>query len=255
MVGNPVVVTTIYALADPESGRCRYVGKTTLAVADRVGQHVSVARRSGRKTRVHCWIRSLLHRGLRPSILVLERINDGGEWEEVERTWIRHFRELGEDLTNVTEGGDAGCLGYRHTFETRQRMSLAQMGNTKGHACRGVKRGPLSSEHKRKLVLALTGRSVSQVTRQRISHAQAGRVFSEETRAKMSQARRGRPSWNKGRRLSPEHRAALSGAKLGKTLSPEHRAAQSRAKMGTPLTAEHRQALRLAWERRKRLAA
>lgn len=216
-----------------------------MALAERVRGHVWVARRAGRKTRVHCWLRSLLHRGLCPTVHVLETIAEGGDWEAAERTWIGHFRQRGDDLTNITGGGDTGCLGYRHTPETRQRMSLAQMGNTKGRACRGGKRQPLSAERKRQVSLALIGRPVSEATRRLRSRLMTGRVFSEETRAKMSRAKIGRPSWSKGKKFSPEHRAALSRAKLGKPLWPH----------GRIFTAEHRQAMRAAWNRRKRAVA
>jgi hypothetical protein len=51
------------------------------------------------------WLKTLKEEGNQPQLVVLEEIQPGDDWEERERTWIAYLRELGEPLTNTTDGG------------------------------------------------------------------------------------------------------------------------------------------------------
>lgn len=92
----------IYGLCDPFSGQLRYIGKTD-NVRERLRQHVCDARR-GRTTRTAAWIRSLLKMHKWPRAVTIERTTED-QWQEREKYWIAHFREVGCDLTNTTCGG------------------------------------------------------------------------------------------------------------------------------------------------------
>ena len=109
-------------------------------------------------------------------------------------------------------------LGYKHTEESCQKISLAM---------KGRKRKPYTLETRKKLSIALTGRK-----------------FSEEHRKNISLART-------GTKASPETRAKLSAVFKGKTKSPEHQAKITAALKGKKFTPEHREAIRLSWEKRK----
>ena len=94
-------------------------------------------------------------------------------------------------------------IGRKHSAETRNKMSAAQMGNTNS---KGKK---FTQEHRAKLSMA----------------AQRRGPPSKETRAKMSAS-------HVGRKLGPqtvEHRAKMSASRMGKKLAP--RTAEHRAKL------------------------
>ncbi len=96
-------------------------------------------------------------------------------------------------------------LGFKHSPEARQNMSMAHIGK---------KYGPQTPEHRAKL-------SASQP-----EHLEwLGRKHTDESRAKMSIAQA-------GRKLSPEHCAKISAIKSGKKLSAETRAKMSASAKG-----------------------
>jgi hypothetical protein len=95
----------IYALICPESQKPRYVGKTKY-VGTRLSGHIGKAK--GFHTNNHCanWIRSLLGKGLKPSIVVIAELPNDADWQKAESEAIVAYRAAGHDLTNSTSGGD-----------------------------------------------------------------------------------------------------------------------------------------------------
>lgn len=91
---------TIYALVDPTDGTVRYVGKT-LDEDHRLETHMKLRQRNYALTK---WLRELKAMELTPVLWVLQYVN-ATAWEEVEKYWIRFFRERGE-LYNLEAGGD-----------------------------------------------------------------------------------------------------------------------------------------------------
>lgn len=87
-----------------------------------------------------------------------------------------------------------GVKGWKHTPETRAKMSAAHKGAT------------MSAEARAKISESLKGHSIS-----------------AETLQKISAALKGRPSSLRGFKHSEESRANMSAAKKGKTLTAEHR--------------------------------
>lgn len=112
----------IYVLKDPRYDTVRYVG-WSYDVEQRISAHISSAPKI--KSHKAHWIRQLLSLGLRPIIEVIE-FGDG-DWQEAERRWIRHYRENGASLTNMTNGGD-GTPGCYPNEETRNKMAKAHTG-------------------------------------------------------------------------------------------------------------------------------
>lgn len=123
----------IYALANPDTGEIRYVGKTIKSISKRKAQHIYSSRHgeAGHKAK---WIRALLADGKLPEVVLLEEVSDS-EWEEKERHWIRHYNESGR-LTNHQLGGGGGRpkkgqLNHKAKFsadEVRQAVVLYIMG-------------------------------------------------------------------------------------------------------------------------------
>lgn len=97
----------IYALVCP-IGKIRYIGKTN-DPDKRLRRHISRAKYYETKSHAANWIRSLLKRGEKPEIRVLEEVPDGGDWVSREIATISEYRALGFDLTNATEGGEGVC--------------------------------------------------------------------------------------------------------------------------------------------------
>lgn len=188
----------IYALTDPGDGDVRYVGHTTKPLAQRLGGHISTAKR-GASRPVCLWIVGLLDGGERPGIRVLERLSTSDDWQERERAWISHYRS-GESLLNLTAGG-LGWLGHTHSAEERAKIGAAHRGKT------------ISLCQRQKQSAAMAGRRLSKETRQKISDAMTGRGFSAETRARISDAKLGRHLPNASGALN--HRAILTAEAVG----------------------------------------
>jgi hypothetical protein len=207
--GTATAPVYIYALLDPDTLECRYIGKSIRPV-ERVKDHMNDA---GACHRVH-WIQSLKSRGLVPDMVILERVSGEWPWQESERFWIAYGRSLGWPLTNNTVGGD-GVEGL--PAETRERMAAVWR-----------------------------GRKHSEETRRKIGASWAHRTVTGETRAKMSAAHSGRViTWGAAiseatRRLTPEQesniRARLAGGAKVVDLATEfsmHRTTISKVKKGT----------------------
>lgn len=189
--------TFIYALADPETGETRYVGKAD-APTERHYQHCWRANKTA--THKNCWILGLRNRGLRPQVKPLIEVLKS-EWEQWERAIIKAFRILKVPLTNLTEGGDSGPnnVGRKHPpeFGAKIRARLVGKKKTPAHcaALGASRRGKkLSAEHRVKLSEAHIGEK---------NHF-FGKRHSPETIAKMT-----------GKKRTPEHCAALSAAFAG----------------------------------------
>ena len=105
--------TLIYSLNDV-GGRVRYIGKTVRTLADRFGQHRRAVRMSNLP--VGRWLRK--HPDA--TICLIETVGPRGDWAARERFWI----ERGEDLLNLTKGGE-GLAGHTFTTEHRARIAAA----------------------------------------------------------------------------------------------------------------------------------
>lgn len=112
----------IYALKDPITNEIRYIGKTVSSLDRRLRGHVCNRVMSGRSY-LGNWIKSLYNKNLKPVISLIEECEDN-IWEEREKYWIRTMRQDGVRLVNFTQGGEVGCLGYKHTDEAKKRISL-----------------------------------------------------------------------------------------------------------------------------------
>lgn len=115
---------SIYALIDPRTGLVRYVGKSkNVDLRVRYG-HLGAELKNARLHKTN-WLRQLAELQLQPIVQILE-VTDESSWQERERYWIAHYRSIGASLTNMTEGGDGGCIG--HSESTRLKMSQSRLG-------------------------------------------------------------------------------------------------------------------------------
>ena len=128
----------IYALLDPRTRACRYVGKSKHATV-RGYQHLCASQLAP-ATHRNRWIKSLLSIGLKPEVVVLEETSSA-EWQEDEMFWIAYLKGLGADLTNATAGGDGL---HEPSPETREKIGAAGRG----------KRKTFTPEHRAKIAAA-----------------------------------------------------------------------------------------------------
>lgn len=136
--------TFIYALKELKPGEffstdIRYIGKSD----DPYKRFVHHFRLKD-KTRLGNWIRSLPARGTSMQLEILDEVPDS-EWQFWEREYIKVFRAIGFDLTNLTAGGD-GIVGYVHTPETRAKIGAIHRGKI------------MSAESRKKIAAAGKGR-------------------------------------------------------------------------------------------------
>lgn len=202
----------IYALVDPETGDIRYIGKS-IRPAERLQNHMNEVSNCHRSH----WLQSLKAFGLRPSMLILERIVGEWPWQHSERAWIAYGRANGWPLTNNTNGGD-GVEGL--PAETRAKMAATWKGR----------------KHKPETIKKIVS------TRK----ANGSYATSDETRARMSAAHTGREiTWGDKlsaalRKLDDEQvnqiKGRLSAGERVIDLAREfgvHRTTVSKIKMGT----------------------
>lgn len=158
-----------------------------------------------------------------------------------------HKTHISEGGYNMTWGGDGQQYGNKLSDETKQKISRANKNKPKStehikNLCiarkrlfaggyispnkgkittieqrrkmseshKGKKRGPISPEHKAKIIMANIGRSVSAEQRKKMSESHRGKHPSEETRRKMSISMKGKNTGPKSeetkRKISETHR-------------------------------------------------
>jgi len=212
-----------------------YVGRSKLDTAgNRLGRHLFLGRNSQNLGHKNNWIRSVLKQGGSIVSLVLESGLSWGESGQREIFRIAHYKSVGYDLTNMTDGGD-GVIGFIHSVEARAKMSAANLGRVH------------SLEHRAKIRVAQLGNKRSPETRAKISAAGLGRVQSPEHRTKIG-------AGHLGIKPSLEARAKMSAAGLGKPKSPEHRAKIGAAHKGRVLSPEHRAKISATLRNRYRIS-
>jgi hypothetical protein len=137
----------IYALTEPDGVTVRYIG-ITKHFRHRLTRHICDARTKGEKNHRICWIRSLMYKEQKPCILLIE------ETEDIlrERFWIEHYRSLGCDLVNASNGCESH-IGYTISEKTREAVSKAKKGK------------PISESHRQALIRANTGRRMPEHVR------------------------------------------------------------------------------------------
>lgn len=126
----------IYTLKDPISNDIRYIGKTTNP-KDRLNAHIT--RSKNNKYHSARWVKSVLNKGLRPVLEVIEECTENN-WVEREKHWIAYYREL-FDLTNILDGGEGGAtfgrLGKPWTKEQHAANKIARTGLNVNHTKEG----------------------------------------------------------------------------------------------------------------------
>jgi group I intron endonuclease len=101
--------TFIYILKDPITNEVRYVGKSDNP-KKRLSEHINKSKHTS--TYKNNWLKNLKKNNLKPILEIIDVV-DKSNWGELEKKWITHFKEIGSNLTNQTEGGDGGNFGEK----------------------------------------------------------------------------------------------------------------------------------------------
>jgi hypothetical protein len=231
-------------------GVVRYVGVTTQSVKQRWYQHVFGAVSQGKGHALGAAIRKYGRGGF-----VVEHVAsawDAASLNDLETLLIGQHGTFGKPNYNMTTGGDARFSFapetielmsaerrgrvvseetkakhrlYRHTEESRAKMSASRVGRK------------LSPEHIAKTAAFHTGRKRPAETGAKISEKAKNR--SVETRERMAAAQR-------GKKMSPEAIEKTAAKNRGRKRSAEY-VANLRAKLlGVPKSSEHKAKLRAA---------
>jgi hypothetical protein len=188
----------VYTLVDPRNHLPFYVGKGS---GERCNAHVVEAKYYvKRKSLKLNKIRKLMRLGMEPIVIKLEENVSDKQALDLECLLIAEMRDLGFNLTNMTDGGD-GAQGYKHTEEYKQMMSQRFKGRI------------ITEEHRQKMC-----KPKSEQGRKNMALARQTTLYrpSEETKKKMSEALKGRPSPMTGRTQTDEAKAKMSAWRKGR---------------------------------------
>lgn len=109
---------------------------------------------------------------------------------------IKFWRDAGVDLTNLTNGGE-GISGFRHTDETRAKLSRHNKGMP------ATFKGRKHSEETKAILSALAKKrgapKLTDEQKAKVAEWHRGKKRSVETRAKIAAKAKGRPSRLKGK--------------------------------------------------------
>ena len=162
----------IYCIQN-KTNRKQYVGLTTKSLQERFGYHVAQAKINALKNMVIA--KAIIKYGSENfTIRSLEECDNYETLKTQERYWIGKLDTFNNGY-NMTKGGE-GLLGYKHTEETKKRMSERMLGNTynKGHF--------LGKSHTEETKKKMSDKKVG------ANNGMFGRGHSEEARKKISQA-------------------------------------------------------------------
>jgi len=116
-------LTYIYSLEYPE-GNIRYIGKSNNP-KKRFSNHLEDYKKLP-KTYKKNWIKSLLKRGLKPILSIIDEVLQE-EWPFWEIHYISLYKSWGFKLTNSTDGGE-GTDNFNHSEETKEKLRKFHIG-------------------------------------------------------------------------------------------------------------------------------
>jgi len=189
----------IYGLRIIGTDEIKYVGRTYESLKNRLSKHKTNARLDKKKCHRHYWI--LKHYDQIEIVLIEGGIRSFQESCEKEIYYISEYRKI-SNIINLTDGGDGGCPGYKHTEEAKMKISKANKGKIIPEEVRRKLRGPRDLSPETRKFLSENGKKhnkgegnpmwgrkrpdTAELNRQR-----TGWKMGEETKKKMSDMRKG----------------------------------------------------------------
>ena len=113
----------IYTLSDPITNEVRYCGKTSRTLKKRLSGHL----REKKVIEKYDWIKNIKNNNLIPIIEIIDEVGDS-DWDFWEKYWISQLKTWGFDLLNKTNGGEYSVTGFKHSEESKKKISESQIG-------------------------------------------------------------------------------------------------------------------------------
>jgi len=149
----------IYTLSDPTTNEVRYCGKTK-DMSIRYKSHLKTSPKY--KNRKRNWVKSLKNKGIKPVMEVID-IVDVENWNFWEKYWISQLKSWGFNLVNGNNGGGFDVTGFKHTEESKNKITNAQKGRK------------LSEEWKRNISIGRSGITFSENHIKNLSKSHKGK--------------------------------------------------------------------------------
>lgn len=174
----------VYGLCSSADGEIRYVGQTVRDVRRRKYEHVWEAKNRRNKQRIGMWIRSVLRKGEKVVLFVIE---ENCIFNQTEKRWIAFYKRNFANLVNCTEGGE-GTLGWCGN-KGNKRPDLSE----RNRANAGKQGRPMTEENRLKLSMANKGKKKPWLSeRNKLRKGMKGKPHTEEAKLKISNALKGR---------------------------------------------------------------
>lgn len=164
----------IYKLICPLTDEIKYVGKTVQSLKKRRYKHLYELFRTPSKK--NSWLIKLKQLGLLFDVKI-ELIEECeiGCLNDREIFWIKNFKDAGIILTNMTDGGDCGSLGHKHSDEAKEKIRKRAK----------EPRNKMSDEGRKNISISLIGNS-----------RHKGYSQSDEAKKLISDSKLGLTTWN-----------------------------------------------------------
>jgi len=196
----------IYKATNKINGKI-YIGKTSRPLDKRVYDHCyrgsgTPIQKAIKKYGIQAFEWSIIDTAICKEIL-----------NEKEEYWISYLNSKAPNGYNLTDGGDGQSKGFRHSEESKKKISEAGKGHT------------VTKEAREKLSNFLTGKKLAEETCKKISIANKGKLKgkpkSEDHKRKLSASLKGRVSPMKGRHLSEDSKSKISKSLEGHFVTEE----------------------------------
>jgi hypothetical protein len=169
-----------------------YIGKTVISFSQRRANHLSVARNKKDNFPFHAAIRKYGEENFAWEII--DRCLFAESLIALEQHYIKLYNCKAPNGYNLTDGGD-GITGFKHSEETKKKMSESMVGKTAGN--KNGNYGKPKSEETLKKMRKPHG-PMSEETKQKDREAHLGKHPSIESREKMSKSQIGtKHPWGK----------------------------------------------------------
>jgi hypothetical protein len=209
----------IYVHMNVSNGKS-YVGQTTVGMAKRWAGHIKERRNRVFSHAIRKYgVEFFAHQ-------VLSVASSQEQLDNLEKLWIILLQTKTPNGYNLTNGGEAGTLGYRHTPESLALITAAS-----------------------------AGRKASPVTREKLSKIHIGKKMPRSGVEKMAASKRGKKQSSE---TIAKRSAAMSKVMLGKKKSDSHRRNIGLAQKGKKQTAERKantsKVMQAWWDARKKVS-
>lgn len=195
----------IYRIKNEVNGKS-YIGQTTVPLVVRIKRH----RKENKCKAIYAAIKKYGWENFK--VIVLCHCNNKNELDAFEKYYIKKYKSYFKDNGyNLTFGGE-GCFGYRHTDQSKNKISKIHKGKT------------ISDEHKKILSEVHSNRVYPPRTEEHtrnLIESRAGYVTSDETKLKLSKAFSGKNNPMYGKHHSEETKKKIIDSRSGYKHSQE----------------------------------